>query len=50
MSNVLHNTPPKKLHQTLAMIYPLYYISMVLKNEKHYVGNKSQNHVKMLFN
>ena len=22
MSNVLHNTPAKKLHQTLTMIYP----------------------------
>ena len=28
MSNVLHNTPAKKLHQTLTMIYPFYYISM----------------------
>ena len=28
MSNVLHDTPPRKLHQTLTMIYPFYYISM----------------------
>ena len=23
MNNVLHDTPPRKLHQTLTMIYPL---------------------------
>ena len=31
MSNVLHDTPPRKLHQTLTMIYPFYYISMVFQ-------------------
>ena len=30
MSNVLHDTPPRKLHQTLTMIYPFYYLSMII--------------------
>ena len=29
MSNVLHDTPAIKWHQTLSMIYPFYYISML---------------------
>ena len=29
MSKILQNIPAKKLHQTLTMIYPFYYISMV---------------------
>jgi len=29
MSNVLHNTPAKKINQTLTMIYPFYFISIV---------------------
>ena len=28
MSKELHDTPPRKLHQTLTMIYPFYYIPM----------------------
>ena len=30
MSNVLHDTPARKLHQSLSMIYPFYYISMLV--------------------
>ena len=29
MSNVLHDTPAIKLHLTMTMIYPFYYISII---------------------
>ena len=38
MSNVLHETPPRKLHQTLTMLYPFYYISMGTPDQKLYIN------------
>ena len=32
MSNVLHATPARKLHQSLSMIYPFYYICIIYTN------------------
>ena len=41
MSNVLHETAPRKLHQTLIMIYPFYYISMAEMFLLHNITYKS---------